>query len=212
MPKRSDEIDPLGPVANFLFEVGMLKRTPRSGLQFLGSGEDSVAEHILRVTYIAFALGRLVPAVDRHRLVLLGLLHDLPEARTGDLNYENKKYVHVDEAAAVGDLARTLPFGAELQELWQEFQDGTSLEARLAHDCDQLELLCVLKEETDRGNPQAREWVPFVLKRLREPVSQALAQRILGTASNDWWFEDRGDWWIWADKEGGEPAKPIDPT
>ena len=33
----------LRPVAQFLFEVGMLRRTPRSGLQFLGSGDDSVA-------------------------------------------------------------------------------------------------------------------------------------------------------------------------
>jgi len=33
-------------IADFLFEVGMLSRTPRSGYQFLGSGRESVAEHI----------------------------------------------------------------------------------------------------------------------------------------------------------------------
>jgi putative hydrolase of HD superfamily len=209
MSSRRENEDSLRSVANFLFEVGMLKRTPRSGLQFLGSGDDSVAEHILRVAYIAFALGRLVPEVDRHRLLLLALLHDLPEARTGDLNYENKKYVQADEAAAGRDLARTLPFGAELQELLQEFRARSSLEARLANDCDQLELLCVLKEEQDRGNPQAREWIPFALKRLQEPVAQALAQRLLDTPSSDWWFEDRGDWWVWAG--GGDPAGRRDP-
>ena len=35
-------------LANFLFEVGMLKRTPRTGFQFLGSGAESVAEHSFR--------------------------------------------------------------------------------------------------------------------------------------------------------------------
>jgi len=30
-------------IANFLFEVGMLQKTPRSGYQFLGSGCESVA-------------------------------------------------------------------------------------------------------------------------------------------------------------------------
>ena len=30
-------------IANFLFEAGMLKRTPRTGFQFLGSGAESVA-------------------------------------------------------------------------------------------------------------------------------------------------------------------------
>jgi putative hydrolase of HD superfamily len=191
----------LQPIVNFLFEVGMLRRTPRSGLQFLGSGEDSVAEHLLRAAYIAFAVGSLVPEVDRNKLVLLCLLHDLPEARTGDLNYENKKYVKVDHERAVQDLARTLPFGTDVQNLIAEFEAGTTLEARLANDCDQLELLLVLKEEMDRGNPQASEWVAFALRRLREPVTQRLAQVILETHSSDWWFGDRGDWWVWAGKQ-----------
>lgn len=193
--------DPLLAVTHFLFEVGMLKRTPRSGLQFLGSGSDSVAEHILRTTYIAFALGRLVPEVDRDRMLLMALLHDLPEARTGDLNYENKKYVQVDEAAAVRDLAQGVPFGAELQELVDEFNGRSTLEARLANDCDQLELLLLLKEEKDRGNPQADDWIPFALKRLQESISKELAQRILATHSSDWWFQDRGDWWVWAGRD-----------
>ena len=191
-------------LANFLFEVGMLKRTPRSGLPFLGSGGDSVAEHILRTTYIAFALGRLSKEVDPQRVVLLCLLHDLPEARTGDLNYQNKKYVTADEHAAVRDLARTLPFGDEVQRLWEEYEACETPEARLAHDCDQLELLLVLKEERDRGNPQADSWIPFALRRLRQPLARELAQSILGGHSSDWWFEDRGDWWVWAGRTRAE--------
>src|SRR5262245_1240669 len=155
------DVEPMKSIANFLFEVGMLKRTPRTGLQFLGSGNDSVAEHLLRTAYIAFALGSMVPGVDRSKLVLLCLLHDLPEARTGDLNYENKKYVTADEDAAVRDLCKTLPFGGDIQALINEFNAGETPEARLASDCDQLELLCVLKEEKDRGNPQADEWIGF---------------------------------------------------
>lgn len=41
-------------IADFLFEVGMLCKTPRSGYQFLGSGRESVAEHILRTVFIGF--------------------------------------------------------------------------------------------------------------------------------------------------------------
>lgn len=77
-------------IANFLFEAGMLKRTPRSGFQFLGSGVESVAEHIFRTTYIGYTLGKLVLDVNVDRLVKMCLFHDLPEARTGDLNYVNK--------------------------------------------------------------------------------------------------------------------------
>jgi putative hydrolase of HD superfamily len=203
-----DELRSLQSVANFFFEVGMLRRTPRSGLQFLGSGDDSVAEHLLRTACVAFAVGSLVPGVDRARLVLMCLLHDLPEARTGDLNYENKKYVKADEQRALRDLTATLPFGADLEALVAEFNACTTLEARLANDCDQLELLLVLKEEQDRGNPQAQEWIPFALERLREPVSKQLARVLLGVHSSDWWFGDRGDWWVWAGKRAPGDTAP----
>ena len=196
-PEKRDR-DALAPIADFLFEVGMLKRTPRTGLQFLGSGSDSVAEHILRATYIAFALGRLVPQADRNRLLLLCLLHDLPESRTGDLNYENKKYVQADEKRAMRDLARTVPFGGEMEALLEEFNARRTLEARLANDCDQLELLLLLKEEKDRGNPQADEWIPFTLRRLKEPIAQQLARAILATHASDWW--------VWAGKDAPEAS------
>lgn len=193
-------------IANFMFEVGMLNRTPRSGFQFLGSGKQSVAEHLLRVTYLAFSMGRLVPEVNADRLLRMCLLHDLPEARTGDLNYQNKKYVKADEGRALEELAETLPFGAELLELQQEFEAGESLEARLAHDCDQLEMLLFLKEQKDSGNPQTDDWIPFALKRLSEPVSQELAATILQTHSSDWWFGERDGWWVWAGKDRERPG------
>ncbi|MBW1775527.1 MAG: HD domain-containing protein, partial [Deltaproteobacteria bacterium] len=41
---------------NFLFEVGMLKKTPRSGYQFLGTGQESVAEHSFRTAIIGYML------------------------------------------------------------------------------------------------------------------------------------------------------------
>jgi putative hydrolase of HD superfamily len=94
-------------IANFLFEAGMLKRTPRTGFQFLGSGAESVAEHIFRTSMIGYTLAQLDEEADAGRVVLLCLFHDIPEARTGDLNYVNKKYVKVDERKAVEDLART---------------------------------------------------------------------------------------------------------
>ena len=99
-------------IANFLFEVGMLQKTPRSGFQFLGSGGESVAEHILRTLFIAYTLCKLEPKVDEWRVLKLCLFHDLPEARTGDMNYVNKKYVDVNEegteAAAVTTVVMTM--------------------------------------------------------------------------------------------------------
>jgi putative hydrolases of HD superfamily len=188
-------------LANFLFEAGMLKRTPRSGFQFLGSGAESVAEHIFRTVYIGFTLGHLVKDVDTDKLLRMCLFHDLPEARTGDMNYVNKKYVKVDEEKAVNDLADTLPFGAEIRDVIFEFMEGKTIEAQLAYDADQLELILALKEYKDLGNTYADEWLAFALKRLKTDAAQELAKTILETDSSLWWFSDKSDWWI-KGKEG----------
>ena len=179
-------------IAHFFFELGMLKRTPRSGFQFLGPG----AEHILRATLIGYTLARLDGQADPGRVVLLCLFHDVPEARTGDLNYVNKKYVRADEAKAVEDLARTLPFGDDYRSLHAEFAAKHSLEARLAHDADQLEMILALKEHKDLGNRYADEWFPFSLQRLQTDVAKNLAESIWNTDSSRWWFDDDSDWWV----------------
>jgi putative hydrolase of HD superfamily len=183
-------------IANFLYEAGMLKRTPRSGFQFLGTGAESVAEHIFRATYIGYALGRLAKSVDVDRMIKMCLFHDLPEARTGDLNYVNKKYVEANEKKAVEDLAQTLPFGGEIRELVLEFIEGKTDEAKLARDADQLEMILALKEYKDLGNTYADEWLEFSLKRLQTDTARELAKTILETDSSLWWFSDKSDWWV----------------
>ena len=183
-------------IANFLFEAGMLKRTPRSGFQFLGSGAESVAEHIFRTTYIAYALGKQAAGVDVDRMIKMCLFHDLPEARTVDLNYVNKKYVEANEKKAVEDLARTLPFGNELRELILEFIEGKTEEAKLARDADQIEMILALKEYKDLGNKYADEWLEFSMRRLVTDAGRELARAILETDSSLWWFSDKGDWWV----------------
>ncbi len=188
-------------LANFFFEVGMLKRTPRTGFQFLGSGAESVAEHSFRTAVIGYTLAKMDGGVDVGRVLQLCLFHDVPEARTGDLNYVNKKYVKVDEGKAVADLARTLPFGDEYLETLREFGEANSPEALIAHDADQLEMILALKEYKDLGNRYAEEWYPFSVRRLKTETARRLAETIWSTDSSRWWFDDDEEWWV----NGGKP-------
>ncbi|MCR5220205.1 MAG: HD domain-containing protein [bacterium] len=185
-------------LANFLFEAGMLLKTPRSGFQFLGSGDSSVAEHLFRTTVVGFTLARLDPQADSDKVLKLCLFHDLPEARTGDMNYVNKKYVEVDENKAIEELSATLPFGDEYRELLKEFNEGTSREARIARDADQLELILSLRECHDLGNRYAQEWYPYAVKRLQTENARKLATTIWETDSSQWWMDDNENWWIHA--------------
>jgi len=183
-------------LANFLFEVGMLQKTPRSGFQFLGSGRESVAEHILRTIFIGYTLSKLDPTIDELRILKLCLMHDLPEARTGDMNYVNKKYVTVDENKAIGELADTLFFGDELRTLITEFNERQTRESLIARDADQLALILQLKEYGDLGNKYTNDWIAFAVQRLFTENAKNLARQILQTDSSEWWFKDKSDWWI----------------
>ena len=189
-------------IANFLYEVGMLQKTPRTGFQFLGSGRESVAEHILRTIYIGYALARLDPAADELKLLKMCLFHDLPEARTGDMNYVNKKYVTVDEAKAVRELTETLFFGGDIAEAIDEFNAKKTRESRLARDADQLALILQLKENGDLDNKYSQEWIRYALKRLCTDVGRRVAEGILQTDSAHWWFKDKSDWWVNGQQEG----------
>ncbi|MCE5332984.1 MAG: HD domain-containing protein [Desulfobacteraceae bacterium] len=182
-------------IINFFFELGMLKKTPRSGYQFLGSGRESVADHSYRVAMIGFTLARLAGNVDPFKTVCLCLFHDIPEARTGDQNYVNKRYVRVDEKGAIADLAETLPFGDEVKSLLREYREEDTEEIRLAHDADQLDLILELKEQNDLGNVYAAKWIHFARQRLVTPIAKAIAEEVLTTDSTDWWFKGHDEWW-----------------
>lgn len=182
-------------IVNFFFELGMLKKTPRSGFQFLRSGQESVADHSFRTTLIGYTLARLTQTTDPFKVVCLCLFHDVPEARTGDLNYVNKQYVQAQEDEAIAHLAETLPFGEDYQMLLAEYRAGATEEAKLAHDADQLDLILELKEQNDLGNRYARRWIYFALKRIKTDIGKELAEQILDTDSAAWWFDGHDDWW-----------------
>jgi len=181
-------------IAQLLFEARSLKCLPRSGYQFLGAGSESVAEHSYTTTFIGYVLSHMTPAADARKLMAMCLLHDLPEARIGDLNYVQKFYIRADESAAIDEMADGLPFGDDIKALIEEFNRGESIEARLAHDADQLAFLMELKSLADQGLAAPPTWMPNVGQRLRTDLGRSLAEAITTNPSDQWWrqkFIDR---------------------
>src|SRR3989338_11645249 len=87
-------------VANFVYETGIHSKTPRSGLWFLGSGNQSVAEHLFHTAMIAYALACLEPKANKEKIVLMALFHDIGEGRTSDQNFIHQRYGRLAEADA----------------------------------------------------------------------------------------------------------------
>lgn len=177
-------------IADLLFEVRMLKDLNRSGYAFLGAGQESVAEHSFTTVFICFTMARLEPDVDREKLLSMALVHDIPEARTNDLNYVHKKYTRADEAKAVAHMTCGLAFGKDIQCLIEEFNQGETREARLARDADQLSFILELKKLKDTGALSPESWLPLVTGRLKTAIGKKIAREILETPWDEWWTRD----------------------
>ena len=178
-------------IANLLFEAKMLKEVPRSGYHFLGVGKESVAEHCFSTVFIAYVMSRMRPEIDALKLLSMCLIHDLPEARTGDLNTVNKKYVKADEAKALDDAIKGLALADNLTDLFTEFNDGRSIEAKLAHDADQLALILELKDLMDIGYRPPETWIQNVIGRLGTETGRKIAEAVMDTHRDEWWLDTR---------------------
>ncbi len=184
-------------VADFLYEVGILAKTPRSGFWFLGSGQQSVAEHINRVCYIGYALAKLDGQVSLEKVLTMCLFHDTAEARTADLNYVHQKYGRGNEQAAINDLVEGLPFGDDIKQTIDQYEERISAEALLAKDADNIEFILSLKEQADTGNQRAADWIGLAIKRLKTDVGRELTTKALALDSAHWWFDNPDDeWWV----------------
>lgn len=183
-------------ITDFIYESGILAKTPRSGLWFLGTGEQSVAEHSLRTAFIGYALASMAPRTDANKVILMCLLHDLGEGRTSDLNYVHQKYGRLAETKAIDDIARSVPFGKSIKRLYEEVEGHTTREAKLAKDADQLEWLATLREEEVKGNTKARGWAVIAGKRLKTPIARKVGRELLRTHPDHWWFDRKDRWFV----------------
>lgn len=174
-------------IASFLFELGLLNNFKRTGFDFLGTGSQNISSHSFRTAVISYILAKLLNA-DVSKTVLMALFHDIPESRTGDINYFQKKYVNKDEERAVKDIVDSLPILSELELYIKEFNERNTQESVIACDADTIELIVTLKEELDKGNKQAELWINDAVKRLKLEESKSIVEEIIKSSSYDWWM------------------------
>ncbi|MFA5841087.1 MAG: HD domain-containing protein [Candidatus Paceibacterota bacterium] len=197
-------------VTNFVYETAIHSKTPRSGFWFLGSGNQSVAEHLFHTAMIAYALAHLEPKADINKVVLMALFHDIGEGRTSDHNYVHQRYGRLAEAEAVKDISRSIPFGKEILNLFQEEQERKTLEARLVKDADSLEWIATLRGEEIKGNTKTKKWIDIAIKRLKTDNAKKLGKFLMKTNPDSWWFDSKDAWFVdrkEVDKKWGSKKK-----
>jgi len=130
---------------DLFLELQILDRVPRSGYVLRGVAEpESVTEHSWHVLFLVWALGSRIEGLDLTRAIEIALVHDLAELRTGDLPRVANRYFpegskKAAEAAAMAEILAPLPECALA--LYDEYQQGSTPEARLVKACDKVQLM-----------------------------------------------------------------------
>lgn len=182
----------LASITNFLYEVGTLRKIPRSHMQTLLTSDlsDNISSHSFRVCVIGLMLANL-EKVNISKVLIMCLFHDITESRSGDQNWVHKKYVKVFEHEIISDQLHNLPDSKKLQNIIQEYQDRKTKEAIVAKDADLLDQILLLQEYIRSGNQEAKNWNSH-LKLLVTKSAQSLAQQIVNTVPSCWWTQ--GNW------------------
>jgi putative hydrolase of HD superfamily len=180
-------------ITDFFYELGILQIMKRSGQDYLGSGNQTVAEHVFRVAMMGYTMAKMVGA-DADKVMKICMFHDLEESRTGDLNYLQQNYVNSDDEKALKSVINGLPIENDVLECIDEYSKLESEEAKIAKDADTLELLFFLKEQKDKGNQQAENWIRASRKRLKTDVAKEILETALETMHYEWWYSKDENW------------------
>jgi putative hydrolase of HD superfamily len=156
-------------IVSFLAELTRLKAVPRTGWLLRGVRDvESVADHSFGVALTAMLLADLAQAQGMElcieKVLRMALLHDLTEARTGDLPATIKRFFEgpslhaADERIADEVLTRLGAIGEEYLLLWREYEERRSLESRIVKAADKLDLLLQALEYEKGGARHLQEF------------------------------------------------------
>jgi putative hydrolase of HD superfamily len=138
------EEDRLNAQIAFAIEIDKLKRIIRRNHLIDGSRRENTAEHSWYVGTLAMVLGEHAPpGTDLQRVVAMLLVHDLVEIDAGDTFIYDAAAVSAPGEAGTGPPGPILgprpgEQGAELRELWDEFETRKTPEARFAKALDRF--------------------------------------------------------------------------
>ncbi|KAJ8270743.1 hypothetical protein GJAV_G00118730 [Gymnothorax javanicus] len=129
----------------FMKLIGQLKRVPRTGWVYRNVKQpESVSDHMYRMSMMALTITDR--NINRDRCMKLALVHDMAECIVGDIapaDNISKAEKHRREEEAMKHLTGLLQddLKKEIYELWNEYEQQSSPEARLVKELDQLEMI-----------------------------------------------------------------------
>ena len=173
-------------IIKFLEITGMLKRTPRAGWVEVGIYQpESVADHTLR-TAILCMLYADMEGLNPLKLLRMALIHDLPEAVTGDLT-PSKKTAETKEKedTTINQILNLLPTRQRETYIavWNEYQEGKTREAQAVRQLEKIEMALQAKEYEKAGS--ASKSLERFIKSAEEATVWPELKRLLSYVSEE---------------------------
>lgn len=160
-------------------KINALKRTPRLGWLESGihpSEAEDVAQHSFETSTITLLLAdSLEEGVDSERALRMAIIHDWPEAVTGDLSREVSEEIgpevkeKIEEKAMEDLLEKGVLDRKGHLEIWREYSERKTKESRLVHAADRLSVLVEASELFRRG--ERSEKLKEIWKTVREELN-----------------------------------------
>lgn len=148
----------------FIKEIDKIKYIQRRTKLFNSDRRENDAEHSWHLAMMAMVLSEYSDAkIDLLKVIKMVLIHDIVEIDAGDtfLYDQNKNHENTEEEMkSAKRIFGILPEkqAAEFIEIWTEFEDGISDEAKFAKSMDRLEPL--LQNTSNNGGT----WKEFGVK------------------------------------------------
>ncbi|XP_055635050.1 5'-deoxynucleotidase HDDC2 isoform X2 [Toxorhynchites rutilus septentrionalis] len=145
-----------GDYVKFLELVGKTKHIKRTGWVLRNVSEcETISGHMYRMGMMSFLLDSN-QAIDRIRVMELALVHDLAESIVGDITPYcgiSREEKLLREFAAMSEIAELLgPTKEKLLELFNEYEEGKTAEAKFVKDLDRLDMIMQAFEYEKRDN------------------------------------------------------------
>lgn len=123
--------------------IGKLKNIKRTGwINNSIEKPESVADHCFRVAFIAMIIGDSLD-LDTNKMIRMALLHDIGEAKVGDITPHmgiTKEEKHTLEKKAIKSILSNLDNKNQYIELWDEYEEGSTIEAQILNNIDKFEM------------------------------------------------------------------------
>lgn len=172
-------------VIDFLSLCHRLKTTKRAGwVKRNVNNPESIADHMYRMGLMGLTMAD-IPGIDRDKCIKMAIVHDIAEAIVGDITPSDgipKEEKSQREREAITYMCKLLGEGArakEIDELWMEYEENSTAEAKIVKDFDKAEMILQAVEYENEQGKDLEEFFQSTAGKFQTELGKAWAAEIV---------------------------------